>query len=245
MCVVGDISKQEVTENLTALENQWQPKDVAFPEFEMPSAPEESKIYFVDVPGARQSVIEIGSFAIRYSDPDYYPATVMNYKLGGSFNSFLNMILREEKGYTYGARSGFSAGIYPGTFYASSSVHSQATFDSVRIFKEEMEKYRKGISEEDLEFTKNSLIKSNAMEFETYYALLSMLDHIAAYGLPDDFVKKHEDIVKNMTGERIKELAQKYIHPDRMIYVVVGDAATQLKPLEKIGFGEPVLITQK
>jgi len=108
-----------------------------------------------------------------------------------------------------------------------------------------MEKYRQGISEEDLEFTKNSLIKSNAMEFETYYALLSMLDHIASYKLPDDYIKKHEDIVKNMTGERIKELAQKYIHPDRMIYVVVGDAATQLKPLEKIGFGEPVLITQK
>jgi len=245
MCVVGDISKQEVTGNLTALENQWQPKDIAFPEFKMPSLPEESKIYFVDVPGARQSVIEIGSLAMRYNDPDYYPATVMNYKLGGSFNSFLNMILREEKGYTYGARSGFSAGIYPGTFYASSSVHSRATFDSVRIFKEEMEKYRQGISEKDLEFTKNSLIKSTAMGFETYYALLSMLDHIAAYGLPDDYVKKQQDIVKDMTRERIKELAQKYINPERMIYVVVGDAATELKPLEKIGFGEPELITQK
>jgi zinc protease len=182
---------------------------------------------------------------MRYSDPDYYPAVVMNYKLGGSFNSFLNMILREEKGYTYGARSGFSGGLYPGTFYASSSVHSQATFESVQIFKEEMTKYREGISEEDLEFTKNSLIKSNAMQFETYGALLSMLDHIAAYGLPDDYVKKREDMVQDMTQERVKELAQKHIHPERMIYLVVGDAESQLMPLKKIGLGEPVLIEQK
>ena len=245
MSVVGDISKQNVTESLKSIEADWKAKKVTFPEFEKPSMPEEGKIYFVDVPGARQSVIRIGSLSMRYSDPDYYPAIVMNYKLGGSFNSFLNMILREEKGYTYGARSGFSGGLYPGTFYASSSVHSQATFESVQIFKEEMTKYREGISEEDLEFTKNSLIKSNAMQFETYGALLSMLDHIAAYGLPDDYVKKREDMVQDMTQERVKELAQKYIHPERMIYLVVGDAESQLIPLKKIGLGEPILIEQK
>jgi zinc protease len=155
------------------------------------------------------------------------------------------MILREEKGYTYGARSGFSAGMHTGTFSASSSVHSQATFESVQIFKQEMEKYRQGISKEDLEFTKNSLIKSNAMRFETYGALLSMLDNIAAYGLPDDYVKQREDIVENMTQERVKELAQKYINPKQMVFVVVGDAETQMMPLKEIGLGEPELIEQK
>jgi len=245
MSLVGDVPKQEITESLSGLENEWQPKQVSFPDFEKPSMPEESKIYFVDVPGARQSVIRIGSVSMKYNDPDFYPATIMNYKLGGSFNSFLNMILREEKGYTYGARSGFSAGIYPGTFSASSSVHSQATFDSVRIFKEQLEKYRQGISKQDLEFTKNSLIKSNAMRFETYSELLSMLDNIAAYGLPDDYVKKREDIVENMTQERVQELTQKYIRPERMVYVVVGDAETQLMPLKKIGLGEPILISQE
>lgn len=244
LSIVGDISKQEVVESLEGLESQWEPQEVAFSDFEKPSMSEKAKIYFVDVPGARQSVIRIGSIAMRYNDPDYYPATVMNYKLGGSFNSFLNMILREEKGYTYGARSGFSAGIYPGTFSASSSVHSQATFDSVRIFKQEMEKYREGISQEDLEFTKNSLIKSNAMRFETYGALLNMLDNIAVFGLPDDYVKQQEEIVKNMTQERIKELAQKYINPESLIYLVVGDAETQMMPLKEIGLGDPVLIEQ-
>jgi len=243
--VVGDISQPDVIQSLRGLENEWEVKEVSFPEFEKPSMPEEGKIYFVDVPGARQSVIRIGTISMRYSDPDYYPATIMNYKLGGSFNSFLNMILREEKGFTYGARSGFSAGRFPGTFSASASVHSQATFESVQIFKEEMTKYREGISEQDLEFTKNALIKSNAMRFETYSALLNMLDHIATYGLPQDYVKQREDIVKNITQERVKELAQKYIQPERMIYVVVGDAESQLMPLKEIGLGEPVLLEQK
>ncbi|MFO7979872.1 MAG: pitrilysin family protein [Candidatus Aminicenantes bacterium] len=243
--VVGDISQPDVIKNLQGIENEWNVKEVSFPEFEKPSIPEEGKIYFVDVPGARQSVIRIGTVSMRYSDPDYFPATIMNYKLGGSFNSFLNMILREEKGYTYGARSGFSAGMFPGTFSASASVHSQATFESVQIFKQEMEKYREGISREDLEFTKNSLIKSNAMRFETHSALLDMLDHIAAFGLPEDYVKQREDIVKNMTQDRVKELAQKYIQPERMVYVVVGDAESQLIPLKEIGLGEPILLEQK
>ncbi|MBD3413659.1 MAG: insulinase family protein [Candidatus Aminicenantes bacterium] len=245
MSVVGDLSQQEVMDSLEDLETEWPAKGISFPEFEKPSMPETAKIYFVDVPGARQSVIRIGSVAVPYNHPDYYPATVMNYKLGGSFNSFLNMILREEKGYTYGAHSGFSAGMYTGTFSASSSVHSQATFESVQIFKNQMKQYRDGISEEDLEFTKNSLIKSNAMRFETYRALLGMLDNIAAYGLPDDYVKQREDIVEEMTQERIKELAQKYIRPEQMVFVVVGDAQTQLMPLKKIGLGEPELIEQK
>jgi zinc protease len=91
----------------------------------------------------------------------------MNYKLGGSFSGNVNLILREEKGYTYGARTYFSGSKIRGPFTASSSVRTNVTYESVKIFKEEMEKYRDGISEEDLEFTKNSLIKSNARAMET------------------------------------------------------------------------------
>ncbi len=215
------------------------------PEFEIPPAPEDSKIYFVDVPGAKQSVIRIGYLALARTDDDYHPATVMNYKLGGSFSGVVNMILREEKGFTYGARSGFSGSKLVGPFSASSSVRSNATLESVEIFKESMEKYREGITQEDLEFTKNALIKSNARRFETLGALLGMLRTISAYDLPDDYIKKEEDIVKNMTFEEHKALAQKYIIPDKMIYVVVGDAETQLESLKKVGFGDPVLIEEK
>jgi zinc protease len=125
---------------------------------------------------------------------------------------------------------------------ASTSVRSDATFESVRIIKEEMEKYRNGISEADLQFIKNCMVRSNALRFETNNALNEMLSTMAKYGFPEDYVKKEEDVIENMTVEEHKAITSKYIIPDKMYYVVVGDAATQLKPLEKIGFGKPILI---
>jgi len=154
------------------------------------------------------------------------------------------MVLREEKGFTYGASTRFSGTEIPGPFVASASVRSSATEESVYIFKELMEQYRNGITEEELLFTKNALIKSNARAFETLRALIGMLRNIAQYNLPVDYVKDQENIVKEMTRERIKELADKYIVPERMFYVVAGDAKTQLQSLTKIGFGKPKLIEQ-
>ncbi len=240
--VAGDVSKELALEAFGALEEKWAAKEVAIPEYPLPEPKEKAEVFFVDVPNAKQSVIRIGNLGMAITDPDYYPAFVMNYKLGGSFNSIVNMILREEKGYTYGARTGFSGSFIPGPFAASSSVQSKVTLESVQIFKDSMTGYRDGVSAEDLEFTKNALVKSNARRFETLGSLMSMMDTIATYDFPDDYIKKQEEIAGNMTLERLKELAQKYIHPDRMIYLVVGDAATQLKPLGKLGFGKPVLI---
>ena len=124
--------------------------------YDIKKGPSESKIYFVDVPGAKQSVIYIGKIGLESTHKDFYPVTVMNYKLGGSFNGFVNLVLREEKGFTYGARTNFYGGPIPGAFRASSSVRSTATYESVKIFKELMEKYRKGITEDELTFTKNA-----------------------------------------------------------------------------------------
>ena len=242
MHIAGKIEKERVLKGLENLSANWNSVNVELPVIATPQLPEKSTIYFVDVPGAKQSVITVGNYAIPRSSDDYYPATVMNYKLGGSFNGILNLILREEKGFTYGARSGFSGGNNYGTFSASSSVRSSATEESVQIFKDEIEKYRQGISEEDLEFTKNALIKSNARNFETLDALHGMLTDISAYNLPFDYIKKEESIVKSMTTESHKELAQKFLKPDNMYYVVVGDAATQLSALEKVGLGKPVLL---
>ena len=103
------------------------------------------------------------------TDKDFYPAEVMNYKLGGSFSGNVNLILREEKGYTYGARTGFNGSKIKGTFKASSSVRTNTTGESVSIFKEQIADYKNGVSQEDLDFTKNAMIKSNARRFETQF----------------------------------------------------------------------------
>ncbi len=240
--IAGKIDQAKVTESLNGLAENWLAKEVEFPTYSLPEAPAESKIYFVDVPGAKQSVINIGNLALARTDNDFYPAYVMNYKLGGSFNSHVNSVLREEKGFTYGARSGFSGTFIPGAFMASSSVRSTATFESVQIFKDLMEKYRDGINMEELQFTKDALIKGNARAFETLRALNGMLQDIGTYGLPNDYIRNEESIVKNMTLEDHQKLASKYINPNQMYYVIAGDAKTQLDQLSKIGFGDPIIV---
>lgn len=242
MHVVGKIDQDRVMAGLGTLVANWKPFAVEIPKIEAPQAPEKSAIYFVDVPGAKQSVINIGHYAIPRSSADFEQATVMNYKLGGSFNGIVNLILREEKGFTYGARTYFSGEKNYGTFRASSSVRTTATGESVQIFKDEIEKYRTGISDEDLQFTKDALVKSNALEFETLGALHTMLSNISSYDLPFDYVKREEAFVKSLTPEMHKELAQRLIKPDQMFYVVVGDAETQLPVLKSIGLGDPVLL---
>jgi zinc protease len=129
-------------------------------------------------------------------------------------------------------------------FVAATSVRSDATFESVKIIKDEMEKYRNGINENDLQFIKNSMILSNALRFETNGSLVEMLSTMSKYGLPDDYIKEDENVIKNMTIEEHKAITDKYIIPDKMYYVIVGDAKTQIKPLEKIGFGKPILVKQ-
>ncbi len=238
--VVGDISEAEAVALFEPLEESWESKEVEFIEYPDPPMPTRARLYFVDVPGAPQSQIRIGYVALKYTDPDFYPVTVMNYQLGGSFNGRVNMILREEKGYTYGARTNFSGTGYPGPFTASSGVRSNATLESVQIFKDEIEKYRQEVSEQDLAFTKANLIQSNARQFETLGALRGMLNSIGTYDLPFDYIKQREDVVRNMTLGRLRELAQEYLPADRMIFLVVGDAATQLRGLNSVGLGAPI-----
>lgn len=240
--IVGNVTKEKAVATFKSLEDKWPPKEVVFAEQPEPPAIEQSRVYFVDVPGAKQSQLRVGYLGLPYTNPDYFAATVMNYKLGGAFNAVLNMILREEKGFTYGARSRFSGGHYPGTFVASTAVHSAATLESVTIVKDEMIQYTRGIATEDLQFTKDALIKSNARRFETLGALMGMIDQLARYDLPDDYIKDQEWIVQEMTLERHQELAQQYLPADRMIYLVVGDAETQLEPLKELGLGDPILL---
>ena len=215
---------------------------MSFTEYELPVPDENAKVYIIDVPDAKQSEIRIGYLGLAYTDPDFYPATVMNMKLGGNFSSDVNLTLREEKGFTYGARTGFSGSKFPGKFTASSGVRSNTTEESVNIFKDLMAAYREPIDEADLEFTKNVLLKSNARRFETLGALRGMIDNIATYDLPFNYIKDREDIVRNMTVDMHNELARKFIRPDEMIYLVVGDAATQLDGMQSLGFGDPILL---
>jgi zinc protease len=240
--IVGKIDKDKILAILSDLESKWESKDVTIPTYEIKAERDKTSLYFVDIPNAKQSVINIGYLGMARTNPDFYAATVMNYKLGGSFSGNVNLILREEKGYTYGARTGFSGSKVKGTFTASSSVRTNTTFESVNIFKDEIEKYKEGISQEDLDFTKNALIKSNARRFETQGSLLGMLQNISNYNLSKDYIAEEEDIIRGMTLEQHKALANKYLDASKMGYLVIGDAATQFDKFKNAGFDEVILL---
>ncbi len=243
--VVGKINKERALTNLKALEAGWAAKDVEMPSYPAENNRENNGLYFVDIPDAKQSVINIGYISMPRTDEDFYPVEVMNYKLGGSFSGNVNLILREKKGYTYGARTNFSGSKIPGTFKASSSVRTNTTGESVQILKDQIASYREGISEDDLTFTKNALIKSNARRFETQFALLGMLQEISTYGLAPDYITKEEAIVRGMTLEQHRELANKYLDESKMAYLVVGDAATQFAQFKDMGFDEVKLLDKE
>ena len=242
--IVGDISRSEAVNAFKNIVNRWDAKEVDFPNYQIPSPNKNAKVYFVDVPNAKQSEIRIGYLGIPRTHEDFYSTTIMNMKLGGNFSGDVNMVLREEKGFTYGARTGFSGSKFPGTFTASSAVRSNTTEESVNIFKTLLTNYSNPITEEDLEFTKNVTLKSNARRFETLGALRGMIANIATYGLPFDYIKNEEDQVRSMTIQSHNELVKKYIRPDEMIYLVVGDAKTQMDGLKSLGYGDPVLLNE-
>lgn len=243
--IVGAISKTDVTNSLATLNKNWEAKKVTVPKIAATNTASSSKIYFYDVPGAKQSVIRIGYPALAATDADFYPVQIMNYRLGGgSFASQLTQELREGKGYTYGINSSFNGSVNKGPFTISSGVRSNVTYESVSLIKEIVSQYGKNFNENDLEVTKGYLIKSNARAFETLSAKLEMLYDISNYNYADDYAKQQENIVKKITISELKKLSEQYLNADKMIYLVVGDAETQLKKLEQIGFGSPILLNK-
>lgn len=245
MHIVGDISKDDAIASLEDLNSKWVAKEVTIPTHKTPKAPNKPTVYFYDVPKAKQSVISFGAPALAVTDKDYYPATVMNYILGGGgFASQLTQELREGKGYTYGIRSRFSGSKAAGPFTIFSRVRTNVTLESAQLVKKIITEYPTKFSEKDLATTKGFLIKSNARRFETMRAKLNMLQTMSNYGFSGDYIKDREKIVNEMTIEKIQELAKKYINPNKMIWLFVGDAETQLDRLNELGFGQPILLNK-
>ena len=245
MHVVGDINKKTVKKSLKRLRKKWKKKKVSIPTYSTPKTPTQSKVYFYDVPNAKQSVINFGYPALAITDKDYYPATVMNYRLGGGgFASELTQQLREGKGYTYGIFSGFDGTKSPGSFTIFSRIRTNVTLEGAQLIKEILDNYGKDFDDKDLETTQGFLIKSNARAFETARAKLNILNNISKYNWNYDYVKDRESIVKAMTVDQIKTLSKKYLDTDKMIWLVVGDAKTQMPRLKELGFGEPILLNK-
>lgn len=236
--VVGEVEQADILAKLAFLQNLPASGNTVR---EQPAAPAYTgnTLYLIDKPGAAQSEIRVGYLSDVPYDPTgvYFERYLMNYVLGGAFNSRINLNLREDKGYTYGARSGFSAGKLPGPFTASASVRTDTTADSVVQFVNEIKGYRdNGITPEELAFTRNSIGQSEALDYETPGQKANLLQQIITYNLQSDFVKRQQDIISGLTQEHVAELAKTHLPFENMQILVVGDKAVINESLVALGY---------
>ncbi|WP_418152567.1 M16 family metallopeptidase [Litorimonas sp. RW-G-Af-16] len=204
-----------------------------------------AEIYLYDVPGAKQSVLRIARPSLAATDPDYPLAEAINFPLGGIYTSKLNTQLRVDKGYTYGIRSTFNGDKDIGQFQVGSSVRTNVTKESIALIRDILASYGPDFTQEELDTMKGALLRGQALKSETNADKLGLLGQISAYGYAPDFRAQNAKAINAMTLDDFKALAEKYIRPDAMTYLVVGDAATQTAPLSELGLGDPIMLETK
>jgi zinc protease len=193
----------------------------------------------VDKPGAAQSEIRIGYVTDMPWDATgrYFRSSLMNYVLGGAFSSRINLNLREDKGYTYGARSGFSSTSIPGPFTAAASVRMDSTADSVRQFVNEIAAYRDtGITDTELAFTRAAVGQRDALNYETPTQKAGFLGRIIEYDLPASFVDEQSVIINDISRDELNALARETLPFEKMVLLVVGDKAAIGESLTALGY---------
>lgn len=243
--IVGAVSQNQVLDALKSLESRWAAKPVSLPTLKAQDKPTAPKVYFVDIPDAKQSVIRIGSTAPKGNDPEHFAIDIVNQRLGVGTSARLFQQLREERGYTYGAYSTLPRRINEGVFIAYSSVRSNVTKESVELFDEILKGYQEDYSAEDLEKTKNALVKGNALAFETLGDKIGIIQNISTYDLPLNYLEEEQQLLINMNLEQAKGLIDKHINPENMYYLVLGDAKTQADRLKELGLGDPVMLDKE
>lgn len=234
--ISGDIEPARAVELATAALSSW-PRGEEPPRPSIAPRPiESSRIYVVDRPQAVQSEIRVGHLGVPRTCEDYFPLSVMNAIFGGVFNSRINMNLREKHGYTYGARSQFAFRRHAGPFVIGAPVRNEVTRESVSEILSELRRVRTGdIETRELDDTKNYLIGSFPSTVQTASDVAGRLMDIELYGLNDDYFDHYRENIAAVTKEDVERVAQKYLDPDRVLIVVVGNAKDIREPLGTLG----------
>ncbi len=240
LIVVGDADTKSLMPKLEKAFGEWKAADDVNIEVPSSTAFEKPGIYIVDKPGAAQSVIAIGQVGVPRNNDDFFPLLVMNSILGGQFSARVNMNLREDKGYTYGARTTWAFRKGAGPFTASADVQTAVTKESVQEFMKELNGIRGGIpvSDKELEYSKQSLIRRFPSGFETVGQISNQLSDLVVYGLSDDYFNDYIQNIQAVSVKDVDRVANKYLTPDKMAIVIVGDKAViepKLKEIEGLG----------
>ena len=206
----------------------------------LPPAEPADRLAILHRPGAAQSELRLGHVSIARRDPDYLRLLVLNMVLGGQFVSRINMNLREKRGYTYGARTSFDARRGPGPFVLQASVQSDATADAIREAAKEIEDIRgpRPVLPEELDTGRAALTRGYARNFETAEQVARAATQAALHDLPDDYYSTFVPRVLAIDEAAVTAAAERHLHPERMLTVVVGDRERIGGSLAALDLGE-------
>jgi zinc protease len=240
--VVGDVKADDVRQTIEKALAGWSAAG-SMPSFTYPAAPaaKTTTIYLVDKPGAAQSTFSLGEVGPARDTPDYYALRVMNEMLGVLFQSRLNHNIREVKAYSYGVFSGFAFGRGPGAFRAGGEIVTAKSDSALIEFMKELRDIRgpRPPSDDELAQAKASLVQSLPESFASVNGVNGSIASIYVQGLPEDYYKQFARAVGTVTKDDVVRVAQKYIDPDHLAIVIVGDrskiegplAATKIAPI--------------
>jgi zinc protease len=236
--IVGDIKQDEILPKMAFL-NKLPKKKITLPKVDATPTVDKTKVYMVDVPKSAQSEFRVGYTTPMKYEPtgDYYKAVLSNYALGGNFNSRLNLNLREDKAWTYGASSGFNADKYSSTFEFSSGIRADATDSAlIEVMKDVKNYLQNGPTDEEVSFMKSAIAQSDARRYETGFQKAAFIGRILDYNLPANYIEQQNKILKAMTKEQLKAVSNRYIQPQKMNVLLVGDKAKILEGVKKLGY---------
>jgi zinc protease len=198
-------------------------------------------VFLIDKPGAPQTSVRIGGVGVPRSTEDYFGITVMNTILGGSFTSRLMQNLRETKGYTYGATSGFSMRRAAGPFTARAEVTGTKTDSALVEFLKELRAIRDTVPATELDKAKRYLQLGLPADFETTTDIANQLVPVVLYNLPRDYYNTYVQQIDRITQDDVRRVAQKYVDPANLAIIIVGDRKSIEGPVRALNLGELAL----
>ena len=237
LIVVGNISLNELKNKLSKNLSSWEKK--AFTPIEIKSnSISKTHIYLFDKKDSVQSEIRVGHISSKRNNKDYFSKHLLNTILGGQFSSRINLNLREDKGYTYGAFSRFTYYKDEAYFLASTSVGQENTANAVKEILNELNKIKEGVTSQELDFAKSSIIRKFPSNFETYSQVAGNLSGKIIFSLPENYFDTYIDSIKSVTLEDVNKTASENIFPDELVIVIVGDKNKILESLKDLNAGE-------
>ena len=245
LIVAGDTTPDVITAKLEEVLKDWKSGEAPEVKYPQPPAPPKGvTVYLVDKPAAAQSVLSVGKVGVPRNTPDYFPLVVMNAALGGQFSSRINLNLREDKGYSYGARSSFDFLQGPGPFEAGGSVQTAVSKEAlVELFKEITDiNGLRPLTEAELAFAKDRLIKGFPSRFETGLGQASALSDLFIYHLPDDYFTTYQSKIEAVTKKDADRVAKKYLEPEEMTVLVVGDRKVVEPKLKELPYAQDLRV---